>query len=91
MSLRFICPADDCQALNFGHGSVVCVCNATHCDSVGRTGLPDLGQFLSYVSSKTGSRLMKSQGQFQKNSTGAGERLKISLSKILKGVVYHHK
>lgn len=73
VSLRFMCPADDCQARSFGHGSVVCVCNATYCDSVGRTGLPDPGQFLSYVSSKTGSRLVKSQGQFQKNSTGAGE------------------
>lgn len=86
MSLRFICPADDCQALNFGHGSVVCVCNATYCDSVGRTGLPDLGQFLSYVSSKTGSRLVKSQGQFKKNSTGAGELKNITMClKLLKG------
>lgn len=70
-----LCPADsnDCQALNFGHGSVVCACNATNCDSVGRVVLPDPGQFVSYVSSKTGSRLVRSQGQFQENSTGAGE------------------
>ncbi|XP_016366583.1 glucosylceramidase-like [Sinocyclocheilus rhinocerous] len=75
-----IARADDCQPLNVGHGSVVCVCNATYCDSVGRTGLPDPGQFLSYVSSKTGSRLVKSRGQFQKNSTGAALRITLNPS-----------
>lgn len=71
---------DGCLALNFGHGSVVCVCNATYCDSLGRTVLPDAGQFLSYVSNKAGSRLMESQGQFQKNSTGAALRITLNPS-----------
>lgn len=68
----------ECQALIFGHGSVVCACNSTYCDSVGRVQLPDPGQFLSFVSSKAGSRLLKSQGQFQKNSTGAALRITLN-------------
>jgi hypothetical protein len=65
--------SDECVARNFGHGSVVCECNSTHCDSIGSDTLPALGQFLSFTSSKAGSRLQRGQGQVQKNSTGAGE------------------
>lgn len=65
--------SDECVARNFGHGSVVCECNSTHCDSIGSDTLPALGQFLSFTSSKAGSRLQRGQGQVQNNSTGAGE------------------
>uniref|UniRef100_A0AAY4AHE0 Glucosylceramidase n=1 Tax=Denticeps clupeoides TaxID=299321 RepID=A0AAY4AHE0_9TELE len=65
------------DARNFGHGSVVCVCNATYCDSPGAVKLPPVGQFLSFLSSKAGSRLEKRQGQVQENSTGAALRLSI--------------
>uniref|UniRef100_A0A674CYH6 Glucosylceramidase n=1 Tax=Salmo trutta TaxID=8032 RepID=A0A674CYH6_SALTR len=69
--------SDECVARNFGHGSVVCECNSTHCDSIGSDTLPALGQFLSFTSSKAGSRLQRGQGQVQNSSTGAVLRLTV--------------
>lgn len=60
----------ECVARNFGHGSVVCECNSTYCDSMGPDSLPGLGQFASYLTSQAGSRLDRSQGQVLKNSPG---------------------
>ncbi|XP_063055307.1 lysosomal acid glucosylceramidase [Engraulis encrasicolus] len=68
---------DDCLARNFGHGSVVCECNLSHCDSVGKVALPPAGHFVSFTSNKAGSRLKQTQGQVQPNSTGAGLRFTI--------------
>lgn len=65
--------SNKCVGRNFGHGSVVCECNATYCDSVGSVSLPPRGQYSSYLSSMAGSRLERGQGQVQVNSTGAGE------------------
>ncbi|KAG7237692.1 hypothetical protein INR49_032138 [Caranx melampygus] len=69
--------SNKCIGRNFGHGSVVCECNATYCDSVGSVTLPPRGQYSSYLSSMAGSRLERGQGQVQVNSTGAGLRLTI--------------
>ncbi|KAE8288843.1 Glucosylceramidase [Larimichthys crocea] len=66
-----------CVARNFGHGSVVCECNSTYCDSVGSVTLPPLGQYSSYLTSMAGSRLEAGQGRVQVNSTGAALRLTI--------------
>lgn len=68
---------NECLSRSFGHGSVVCECNSTYCDSVGSVLLPPLGRFTSYLSSKAGSRLEEAQGQIHNNSTGAGLRLTI--------------
>ncbi|KAM3614891.1 uncharacterized protein V6R79_020380 [Siganus canaliculatus] len=67
----------ECVARNFGHDSVVCECNSTHCDSVGSITLPPVGQYSSYLTSKAGSRLEAGQGQVQGNSTVKGLRLTI--------------
>ncbi|XP_033957852.1 lysosomal acid glucosylceramidase [Pseudochaenichthys georgianus] len=69
--------SNECVARNFGHGSVVCECNSTHCDSVGSVTLHPLGQFSSYLSSRAGSRLEAGGGAVQGNSTGEGLRLTI--------------
>ncbi|XP_028985112.1 lysosomal acid glucosylceramidase isoform X2 [Betta splendens] len=69
--------SNKCVARNFGHDSVVCVCNATYCDSVGSVTLPPLGRFSSFLSSLAGSRLEPALGQVQANSSGAGLRLTI--------------
>ncbi|XP_056142438.1 lysosomal acid glucosylceramidase isoform X2 [Lampris incognitus] len=66
-----------CVSRDYGHGSVVCECNSTYCDSMGPVTLPPLGQFSSYVSSKAGSRAEEGHGQVQKNRTGADLRLTI--------------
>ncbi|TNN72953.1 Glucosylceramidase [Liparis tanakae] len=67
----------ECVARNFGHDSVVCECNATHCDSVGPVTLPPLGQYSSFLTSRAGSRLEAGRGPVQVNGTGAGLRLTI--------------
>ncbi|XP_075983909.1 lysosomal acid glucosylceramidase-like [Anticarsia gemmatalis] len=47
------------------HGkSVVCVCNATYCDTVSRTS-PTAGTFVAYTSSAGGSRFKKTTGNLQ--------------------------
>lgn len=61
------------MARSFGEDSVVCECNSTYCDSVGSVTLPPVGQFSSYLSSMSGSRLEASQGQVLANSTAQGE------------------
>lgn len=63
-----------CVPRNFGHGSVVCECNSTYCDSVGPIRLPPLGQYSTYLSSRDGNRMEPGQGLIQANSTGAGKR-----------------
>ncbi|KAJ8354838.1 hypothetical protein SKAU_G00224050 [Synaphobranchus kaupii] len=68
---------NECVARNFGHGSVVCECNATYCDTPGSIQLPPPGQYLSFLSSQTGKRMERSQGHVQNKSTGADLRLSI--------------
>ncbi|CAL9705692.1 unnamed protein product [Knipowitschia caucasica] len=67
-----------CVPKNFGHGSVVCVCNATYCDSVKPMALPPVGTYVSYLSDMAGSRLELGQGQFGRNSTGEGIRMTLN-------------
>ncbi|KAJ8289990.1 hypothetical protein GJAV_G00007490 [Gymnothorax javanicus] len=75
---RVCCTGDnECVARNFGHGSVVCQCNATRCDTPGSIQMPPPGQYLSFLTTRTGKRLEKSQGQVQNKSTGATLRLSI--------------
>ncbi|XP_077455890.1 lysosomal acid glucosylceramidase [Stigmatopora argus] len=70
-----------CVARSFGHDSVVCECNSTYCDSFGSVSLPPLGQYISFTSSMSGSRLEESQGLVRPNSTGAGLKLTLFADK----------
>ncbi|NWY07405.1 GLCM Glucosylceramidase, partial [Nothoprocta ornata] len=56
-----------CDARDFGHGSVVCACNATYCDAPEPPALPAPGAYVKYESSKAGKRLERSQGAFQRD------------------------
>ncbi|NXK69165.1 GLCM Glucosylceramidase, partial [Sylvietta virens] len=47
-----------CDAKDFGHGSLVCACSATYCDTLDPL----------YESSKAGKRLERSEGRFQHNA-----------------------
>ncbi|XP_066590682.1 lysosomal acid glucosylceramidase-like isoform X2 [Prorops nasuta] len=57
--------AEKCIARDFGHGSIVCVCNATYCDStpIMIPDIPEKGNFYWYYSSKAGDRLQYSEGK----------------------------
>uniref|UniRef100_A0A8C3U7R3 Glucosylceramidase n=1 Tax=Catharus ustulatus TaxID=91951 RepID=A0A8C3U7R3_CATUS len=57
--------ARPCIPKDFGHGSVVCVCNATYCDTLDPLVLPAPGSYVKYESSKAGKRLERSEGRFQ--------------------------
>ncbi|XP_063172817.1 lysosomal acid glucosylceramidase-like [Candoia aspera] len=55
-----------CIRKYFGCDAIVCVCNRTYCDTQDPVSLPPLGQFVMYESSKSGNRLERSEGHFQK-------------------------
>ncbi|KAG7163600.1 Lysosomal acid glucosylceramidase-like 1, partial [Homarus americanus] len=48
--------AQECRPRSFGSDSVVCVCDAHHCDLPGRLTLPDSGHFTIVTSSRDGLR-----------------------------------
>uniref|UniRef100_A0A8D2NU41 Glucosylceramidase n=2 Tax=Passeriformes TaxID=9126 RepID=A0A8D2NU41_ZOSLA len=53
-----------CDAKDFGHGSLVCACSATYCDTLDPLVLPAPGSYVKYESSKAGKRLERSEGNF---------------------------
>ncbi|XP_015123147.1 lysosomal acid glucosylceramidase [Diachasma alloeum] len=55
---------DDCIPRKFDEDSVVCVCNATYCDSVAIQ-VPEKGSFRSYTSTVSGQRLHREDGIFK--------------------------
>ncbi|KAK9391090.1 glucosylceramidase-like [Crotalus adamanteus] len=55
-----------CAPKYFDDNAVVCVCNSTYCDTQDPISLPPLGQFVVYESSKSGKRLERREGYFQK-------------------------
>uniref|UniRef100_A0A663N255 Glucosylceramidase n=1 Tax=Athene cunicularia TaxID=194338 RepID=A0A663N255_ATHCN len=61
-----------CDARDFGHGSLVCACSATYCDTLDPLVLPAPGTYIKYESSKAGKRLERSQGSFQHNTKTPG-------------------
>ncbi|XP_012281809.1 glucosylceramidase isoform X2 [Orussus abietinus] len=69
-----------CIPRDFGSGSVVCVCNSTHCDFTPKLNTPNEGTFLHYVSSKAGQRLSPSDGTFS-NETIEGASLIVNKNK----------
>ncbi|NWS18258.1 GLCM Glucosylceramidase, partial [Pachyramphus minor] len=61
-----------CDAKDFGHGSLVCACSATYCDTLDPLVLPAPGSYVKYESSKAGKRLERSEGRFQHNAETPG-------------------
>ncbi|XP_025026952.1 glucosylceramidase-like [Python bivittatus] len=47
----------------FGKNAMVCVCNATYCDTLDPVSLPDVGNYLTYTTSLAGQRLERSEGK----------------------------
>ncbi|XP_007178499.1 lysosomal acid glucosylceramidase [Balaenoptera acutorostrata] len=64
--------ARPCSPKSFGYSSVVCVCNATYCDSLDPLTLPDPGTFSRFESTRSGRRMELSLGTIQANRTGTG-------------------
>ncbi|XP_044122426.1 lysosomal acid glucosylceramidase isoform X2 [Neovison vison] len=64
--------ARPCIPKSFGYSSVVCVCNATYCDSLDPLTLPAPGTFSRYESTRSGRRMERSLGTIRANRTGTG-------------------
>ncbi|XP_032094228.1 lysosomal acid glucosylceramidase-like [Thamnophis elegans] len=59
-----------CSPKFLGQNAMVCVCNATYCDTVEPLSLPEVGNFVKYTTSKEGQRLERSEGQIGNASSG---------------------
>lgn len=62
----------ECKAKEVSKGAIVCVCNATYCDTIPSPEKIDEGQYVVYSSNKAGLRFNKVSGQF-KNSREAAQ------------------
>ncbi|NXY51832.1 GLCM Glucosylceramidase, partial [Ceuthmochares aereus] len=83
------CPpgAQPCSPKSFGHDAIVCVCNATYCDTLDPVVVPAVGTYVKYESSKAGKRLERSEGTFQRNAkTTSGPLLTVNVSVLYQRV-----
>ncbi|NXP02609.1 GLCM Glucosylceramidase, partial [Thinocorus orbignyianus] len=78
--------ARPCIPKSFGHDSIVCVCNATYCDTLDPVVLPAPGTYAKYESSKAGKRLERSEGSFQRSLHTPGLLLTLNLSTLYQPV-----
>uniref|UniRef100_A0A8B9DLY7 Glucosylceramidase n=1 Tax=Anser cygnoides TaxID=8845 RepID=A0A8B9DLY7_ANSCY len=62
--------AQPCSPKYFGRDSMVCVCNATYCDTLDPVVLPAPGTYIKYESSKAGKRCCSGAAQCLSFSTG---------------------
>ncbi|XP_068024979.1 lysosomal acid glucosylceramidase-like isoform X3 [Melanerpes formicivorus] len=72
--------ARPCSPKHFGQDSIVCVCNATYCDTLDPVVLPAPGAYIKYESSKAGKRLERSEGSFQRSLHAPGLLLTLNVS-----------
>ncbi|NWT26362.1 GLCM Glucosylceramidase, partial [Cardinalis cardinalis] len=78
--------ARPCIPKDFGHGSPVCVCNATYCDTLDPLVVPAAGSYVKYESSKAGKRLERSEGKFQSSLSSRGLLLTLNISALYQHV-----
>ncbi|NWU49941.1 GLCM Glucosylceramidase, partial [Dromas ardeola] len=65
---------------------MVCVCNATYCDTMDPVALPAPGTYVKYESSKAGKRLERSEGRFQRSLHAPGLLLMLNVSALYQHV-----
>lgn len=73
-----------CVPIDFGHGSIVCQCNATYCDSVPGVWRENLtqGQYLQILSDKRGSRFAVTKGEIiTVTSKNSAPSVKLSINR----------
>ncbi|XP_068519158.1 collagen alpha-2(I) chain-like isoform X2 [Anas acuta] len=78
--------ARPCSPKYFGRDSMVCVCNATYCDTLDPVVLPAPGTYVKYESSKAGKRLERSEGSFQRSLRAPGLLLTLNISALYQHV-----
>ncbi|XP_060676746.1 lysosomal acid glucosylceramidase isoform X1 [Hemiscyllium ocellatum] len=70
-----------CDARSFGGSSVVCICNATYCDTMDPLVLPEKGHYLLYETTKAGKRLESKIGKILTNTKQEGLQLTFDVRK----------
>lgn len=70
-----------CEAQSFGWTSVVCVCNATYCDTMEPVVVPAKGRYLLYETSRAGKRLQLTRGLVQPSAKGQDLQLTLDVRK----------
>ncbi|XP_047479433.1 lysosomal acid glucosylceramidase-like [Penaeus chinensis] len=65
-------PSLPCVPRDFDFGSVVCVCNATYCDTLPPPALPAVGEALVFTSDIEGARFLRTQLSFSDSQNGTG-------------------
>ncbi|XP_040982335.1 lysosomal acid glucosylceramidase-like isoform X2 [Aquila chrysaetos chrysaetos] len=78
--------ARPCSPKYFGRDAMVCVCNATYCDTLDPVVLPALGTYVKYESSKAGKRLERSEGSFQRSLHAPELLLTLNISTLYQHV-----
>nr|XP_045606117.1 lysosomal acid glucosylceramidase-like [Procambarus clarkii] len=73
---------DGCKGRDYGHGSTVCVCDSSFCDTIPPIQLPQVGEALIVTSNKAGLRWSVSTGKFSQhgNEISPSEDVKIEIS-----------
>lgn len=61
-----------CVGKKFNFDSVVCVCNATYCDTLTGVRAPLAGNYVHYTSTKDGSRFVRTVGSFSSKTASQG-------------------
>lgn len=78
-----------CAGRDYNHGTVVCVCNATYCDTIEPVQPEKIGKYVIYTSNKAGLRFNKKVGEFQKNkSKKTGRYNKLMRKKSLLTIIF---
>lgn len=58
--------AYNCLPRDYGHGSIVCVCNTQHCDAIPRVQKVEATSYIVYTSDKAGQRFNITTNKFQR-------------------------
>ncbi|KAK5649056.1 hypothetical protein RI129_003948 [Pyrocoelia pectoralis] len=61
--------AKSCVPRSYGYSSVVCVCNALHCDEIPPFKKPKNGHYITYTTTESGQRLQIQEYQFEESAT----------------------
>ena len=67
LSLIYFSNCDPCQPRDFGHSSVVCVCNSSYCDTHDK--IVPTSHLTGFVSNRAGSRLERYSVQWRSGNT----------------------
>ncbi|CAG2055696.1 unnamed protein product [Timema podura] len=81
--MEMFAEAKNCIVRDYGSTSIVCVCNATYCDSLDPISDESItsGSFIHYSSTQSGQRLQPNKGVFSNNLPASDSIVSFTISK----------